>query len=178
VNECYKDGEECRWEDIWIGMEVSLFVQPRGEKTEERLHRSFLSMGNRGVGTDFFSLMTSNWTFLSVMKLWQGKFSLNIWKSSSSRMCSGTGTSSSWICSQHWACWSSRSIWTMLSDLWSDFWMVLCRARSWTWSVWVHSNLCYSMIIWFYYNENYTLSHLPKPSITIIVITGIVPQLS
>ena len=25
-----------------------------------------------------------------------------------------------------------RSIWTMLSDIWSDFWVVLCGANGWT----------------------------------------------
>ena len=27
---------------------------------------------------------------------------------------------------------SSCSVWTMLSEIWFDFWVVLCRARSWT----------------------------------------------
>ena len=28
--------------------------------------------------------------------------------------------------------WSLRSTWTALSDIWFEFWMVLCGARSWT----------------------------------------------
>ena len=47
--------------------------------------------------------------------------------------------------------WSSRSIWTTLSDIWSEFWVVLCGARSWTqWSLWVLSNSGYSMTLLFY----------------------------
>lgn len=35
------------------------------------------------------------------------------------------------------------------NKLWSDFWMVLCRAKSWTqWSLWVPSNSDYSVILW------------------------------
>ena len=42
---------------------------------------------------------------------------------------------------------SSRSIWTTLWHI-SDFGVVLCGARSWTpWSLWVPSNLGYSMIL-------------------------------
>jgi len=34
------------------------------------------------------------------------------------------------------SCQSSRSIWTLLLDMWSHFWVVLCGARSWTrWSL-------------------------------------------
>jgi len=29
-------------------------------------------------------------------------------------------------------CWSSRSVWTLLSDIEFGFWVVLCGARSWT----------------------------------------------
>ena len=37
---------------------------------------------------------------------------------------------------------------TMLSVIWSDFWMILCGARSWIqWSLWVPSNSLYSMIL-------------------------------
>ena len=44
------------------------------------------------------------------------------------------------------SCQSSRSVWTRLPDLWPDFWVVLCGARSWTWwSLWVPSNRGYSM---------------------------------
>jgi len=40
------------------------------------------------------------------------------------------------------------SIWTALSYMWSDFWMVLCGARSWTrWSSWVPFNLGYPMMM-------------------------------
>lgn len=45
-------------------------------------------------------------------------------------------------------CRISRKIWTILSDMEPDFWMVLCRARSGTqFSLWVSSNLGYSMIL-------------------------------
>jgi len=30
------------------------------------------------------------------------------------------------------SCWSARSVWIMLSEIWLDFWVVLCGARSWT----------------------------------------------
>lgn len=47
-----------------------------------------------------------------------------------------------------WTCWSSRNIWTTLSDLNSDVLAVLCGARSWSWwSLWVSSHLGYSMIL-------------------------------
>jgi len=43
----------------------------------------------------------------------------------------GHGTGSPEVC---WvtnpSCWSSRSIWTMLSDIGFDVWVVLCGARS------------------------------------------------
>lgn len=52
------------------------------------------------------------------------------------------GTAPSWQ--------SSRCIWTMLSDIWCDFWVVLHGAGSWIWwSLWVHSNAGYSTIQWF-----------------------------
>lgn len=36
------------------------------------------------------------------------------------------------------------------SDVWSDFWVDLCEARSCSqWSLWVPSKLEYSMILWF-----------------------------
>lgn len=45
---------------------------------------------------------------------------------------------------------SSRSFWTVHSDVWSDCCMVLCRARSCIqWSLWVPSNSGYSMVLYF-----------------------------
>lgn len=79
------------------------------------------------------------------IKLWWGGSGWLSGKGSSLRGWSGTSDSSGkW--SQHWACHSWRSIWTTLSDIWSDFWVVLCGGRSWTqWSMWVPSNLGYSV---------------------------------
>ena len=48
---------------------------------------------------------------------------------------------------QHQARQSSKSGWTTLSEIWLEFWVVLCGARSWTqWSLWVPSNSSYSTI--------------------------------
>ena len=45
------------------------------------------------------------------------------------------------------SCWSSRSVWTIPSDIEFGFWVVLCGARNWTWSLWVPYNSGYSMIL-------------------------------
>ena len=58
------------------------------------------------------------------------------WKSgqgSSLRRWTGTGTGSPGQWSWYQACWSSGSVWTTLSMIWSDFWVVLRGTRSWTW---------------------------------------------
>lgn len=46
-------------------------------------------------------------------------------------------------------CQSPRSVWTMLSDAGFDFWVFLCRARNFTWSLWVSSNSRYSVSLLF-----------------------------
>jgi len=59
----------------------------------------------------------------------------------------GTGTGSPGKWSRHWDCRSSRNMWTTLSVIWTDFWMVQCGARIWTqWSLGVPSN----SLLWFY----------------------------
>lgn len=69
---------------------------------------------------------------------------------SSSRGKLGTGTGSQGKWSQHWACQSSRSFCTMISDIWSDLWVILCEARNWIWwYLWVYSNSRYFMFLWF-----------------------------
>lgn len=46
------------------------------------------------------------------------------------------------------SCWSTRSIWSALSDVGSDFGVVLCGTRSWTQrSLWAPSSLGYSLIL-------------------------------
>lgn len=65
-------------------------------------------------------------------------------KDSSHRGCFGTGTDSpgKWSLHQSW-----RSIWTVLSGTWWEFWK--CRARSRTqWSFWVSSNSADSVVLW------------------------------
>lgn len=60
----------------------------------------------------------------------------------------GTGFLGKW--SQHWTSWSWRSIWTMLSTILSDFWVVVCGGRSWTrLSLWVPSSSGCFMVLWF-----------------------------
>lgn len=49
-----------------------------------------------------------------------------------------------WLCC--WDCHSSRSVWTMISNIRFDLWVVLCEARSWTQSLGVPSNSGYVMI--------------------------------
>lgn len=45
-------------------------------------------------------------------------------------------------------CWSSRKVWTMLSDAGFDLMVVLCGAKSWALrSLWVPSSLGYSVIL-------------------------------
>lgn len=46
---------------------------------------------------------------------------------------------------------SSRSIWSVFSDIWFDFWVFLCGARSWTWwSLWIFFNSGYSVVLWYF----------------------------
>ena len=45
------------------------------------------------------------------------------------------------------SCWSSRSIWTTLSDIGFEFWVVLCGARSSF--LWVPSDVGYFALLWF-----------------------------
>ena len=71
-------------------------------------------------------------------------------KGSSPRGCLGTGTGCPGKKPRHLCCRSS-SIWITLSDIWSDFWVVLDGARSWTWwSSWVLSYLGFSVILWLF----------------------------
>lgn len=42
---------------------------------------------------------------------------------------------------------SSGSVWTLLSDIGFEFWVVLCGAKSWTRSLWVPYNPAYSVIL-------------------------------
>lgn len=58
----------------------------------------------------------------------QGWFLWVLGKDSSPRWWLGTGTGSPGKQSQHQACWSSRSVWTMLSGSWCILGAVLCRA--------------------------------------------------
>jgi len=45
--------------------------------------------------------------------------------------------------------WCSGSIWTKISAIWSEFWVVLCEARNWSqWSVLVPSNLRCPTVLW------------------------------
>lgn len=39
-----------------------------------------------------------------------------------------------------------KSVWTIPSGTWCNYWSVLCRARGWTQSWWVLSNSAYSVI--------------------------------
>lgn len=57
--------------------------------------------------------------------------------------------------SWHRACQSSRGIWTMLSDICLDFWVVLCGAASSTqWSLLVPSDLGYSVTLWYPHKDD------------------------
>ena len=48
-------------------------------------------------------------------------------------------------------CWSSRNVWTVLSDIGFEFWVPLCGAGSWSQgSIRVPSNFGYSISLWFY----------------------------
>ena len=56
--------------------------------------------------------------------------------------------------SQQQACWSSRNIFTMLSDMRFNFQVVLGGVRNWIWPLWVPSN----NILRFFYS-NYQKKH-------------------
>lgn len=57
-----------------------------------------------------------------------------------------TGSPGQWA--QSPVCWSSRCVWTALSDIEFECWVVLCGARSWTpSSLWVPSSSGYAMIL-------------------------------
>lgn len=79
-----------------------------------------------------FCLVTSNRNWGNSMKLQEGKFRLEKvyhrgWSSTE------TNSPEQWSC--HQTCWRSRRIWTMLSNIWFDFWMSMCADKSWTpWS--------------------------------------------
>lgn len=105
--------------------EVTWFVQPREEEAEGRPHKK-----SRGAGADLFSLMTVvglkglMWTRIRRGSGWISRnvfyffFSLQGWL--------GTGTGSQGQQSWHQAYQISRSIWIMLSVIWSNFCVVLC----------------------------------------------------
>ena len=43
-----------------------------------------------------------------------------------------------------------RTVWTVVSDIGNEFWVVLCPSGNWIqWPLWVPSNLGYSTILWF-----------------------------
>ena len=53
--------------------------------------------------------------------------------------------------SQHQAGQSSSRIWTILSKIWFEFWVVLHGIRSWTlWLLCIPSSSVYPTVLWFY----------------------------
>lgn len=75
----------------------------------------------------------------------------------------GSVTASPWKWSWNQAGQNSRSVYTMLSDMWFSFRVILCGARIWIWwSLCIPFNSGYSMILWQSNQENYTLwKHQP-----------------
>ena len=59
-------------------------------------------------------------------------------------------------------CQSTRSVWTTLLDIQSDFWVVLCGARERTqqW-LWVHSNVGYPIILQIHMYKKSPVDNLP-----------------
>ena len=102
----------------------------------------FLTCSSREVHYD------SDRTWRNGMGLCQGRVMLGVRKrfwtrgwQAHNRLPRAVGTALS--------CWSSRSIWTALSDIGFECWMVLYGARSWTqWSLLVPSNLRFSVILY------------------------------
>ena len=94
------------------------------------------SRGGWGEASGQLQLLTGSGGLLLISALW--------WQQQNPREWYGIGwlgtvTASPGQWSWHW---HSRSIWTSLSCIQSDFWVVLCGARSWNlWSLWVPSNL-------------------------------------
>ena len=110
---------------------------------------NFLKRGSgEGFSLLFFSV-SGDRTHGSGLKLHQRKFRLElIGKSCSLRGLSSTGTISPGKTSWLQACWCSRSVCTMVLDIWFNFQVALCGAKSWTqWFSWVPSSSGYSMIL-------------------------------
>ncbi|KAK4827218.1 hypothetical protein QYF61_015246 [Mycteria americana] len=82
---------------------------------------NFLKGSSRGAGADLLSLVTSDRTQGNGMKLHQGKFRLDIRKSSSLRgwLATGTGSLGKWSWNQ--ANQSSMSVWMTLLVIWFSF---------------------------------------------------------
>ena len=66
------------------------------------------------------------------MELGQGRVRLGVRERVCTQRWSGTGTGCPWTWAPHQACQRSRSVWTPLSSVGPDFWVVLRGARSGT----------------------------------------------
>ena len=152
----HKDGEGSRGEDLRGegGEDLRGVAAVCGALSSEqsRLRGGLMAAAaphRERSGSAELSLATNNRTQEDGRKLHQRRVALDVGKRFFTRRWSCTGTASP----EHWswqrACQSSASIWTTLSDVCSDFWMVLCGASSQTRrSLRVPSNSGCSLVPW------------------------------
>jgi len=101
---------------------------------------------SQGGGADFFSLVTAAGPEGTAWSCFRGGSDWVLGKGFHQRVAGpwhrclrALGTAPGW--------WSSRSIWITLSGIWSEFWVILRGACSWTWwSLWVTYNSGYSLM--------------------------------
>lgn len=137
---------ECKTYEEWLRSLGFFSPDKRRLKGGLMAAYSFLTEGSGGEVP-----CSSLWWQQQDPREWHGGWRLG--KVYSLRGWSGTGTGfwGQWSWSQ--ACWSLRSIWTILSDILFEFWLVLnfCLAMGWAWwSLWTSFNSGYFMISWFY----------------------------
>jgi len=135
--------------DIWWVAEVLWFAYFRAEELRQGPSwPAALHDGREGA-----ALSSAVWWLQQDSREWHGAvsgegqlkvrkwfFSRELW--AWKRLPRAVGTAPSW--------WSSRGVWTLLSDMGFEFWVVLYGDGSWTQLyLWVLSNLAYSMTLWF-----------------------------